>query len=211
MVWVWGTLMGRTNTASPTEHKSEAKAFPGFAVGPLSRPEEKFARKLYICVPSKLAILVTSLALCAPSSCGNIQNISYPFRLDTDPKSCGDNNYTLICEKNTSTGLYLYSSKYYVRAIDYVNFTIRVVDAGVQGNCSSLPRYSLDPHKFRYGDPYAWYSYKWTVPPRVIQRFFYNNIESKWSPPTLLRPMIFMSRENPDEFLSLCRHDSVQP
>ncbi|KAK7816420.1 hypothetical protein CFP56_044103 [Quercus suber] len=31
---------------------------------------------------------------CAPSSCGNIHNISFPFRLKTDPKRCGDSRMT---------------------------------------------------------------------------------------------------------------------
>ena len=33
---------------------------------------------------------------CSPSSCGNIHNISYPFRLNTDPKSCGHKSYELV-------------------------------------------------------------------------------------------------------------------
>ncbi|KAJ6959266.1 rust resistance kinase Lr10-like [Populus alba x Populus x berolinensis] len=114
-------------------------------------------------------------AHCAPSSCGNIQNISFPFRLHTDPQSCGNNNYTLICENNISTVLYLYSGKYYVQAINYDNFTIRVVDAGVQDNCCSIPRYSLAPDDFSDGDPYTSYNYK-LVP--------------------LSLPMVFMSCEN---------------
>jgi len=43
---------------------------------------------------------------CSPSSCGNIHNISYPFRLNTDPKSCGHKSYELVCENNRPT-LYL--------------------------------------------------------------------------------------------------------
>lgn len=97
---------------------------------------------------------------CAPSSCGRIQNISHPFRLDTDPQNCGNYNYTLICENNNSAVLYLYSGKYYVQAIDYGNYTIRVVDAGVQDNCCSIPRYSLAPDNFSDGDPYRLYTYK---------------------------------------------------
>ncbi|KAL9377571.1 hypothetical protein Peur_028906 [Populus x canadensis] len=81
---------------------------------------------------------------CAPSSCGN-HNISNPFSLNsTDPSNCGNSLYTLHCEKNTSTVLYLDSRKYYVQAINYNNLTIRVVDAGVKLNyCSSLPNFSL--------------------------------------------------------------------
>jgi hypothetical protein len=39
---------------------------------------------------------------CAPSSCGNIHNISDPFRLQDDPENCGDRNYTLSCENNNT-------------------------------------------------------------------------------------------------------------
>ncbi|KAJ6959271.1 rust resistance kinase Lr10-like [Populus alba x Populus x berolinensis] len=133
----------------------------------------------------------TITAHCAPSSCGNIQNISYPFRLNTDPQSCGNYNYTLICENNISTVLYLYSGKYYVQAIDYGNFTIRVVDASVQDNCS-IPRYSLAPDNFSDGDRYSWYNYK-EVPPGVNEGSVY--YQGVWLT-TLSQPMIFMSCEN---------------
>jgi len=80
---------------------------------------------------------------CAPSFCGNIHNISYPFRLSTDPNSCGNKKYELICENNRPA-LYLKGVKYYVQAIDYSNFTIRLVDADVQkDDCFSIPRHSL--------------------------------------------------------------------
>ncbi|KAF4349482.1 cysteine-rich receptor-like protein kinase 24 [Cannabis sativa] len=74
------------------------------------------------------------------SSCGNISNITSPFRLTTDPSSCGDLRYNLSCENNI-TVLNLpvhdressYSSeikyqRFYVREINYNNYTIRVVD-----------------------------------------------------------------------------------
>ncbi|CAI0397147.1 unnamed protein product [Linum tenue] len=80
---------------------------------------------------------------CVPSSCGNIPIIKSPFQLKTDPESCGDHNYTLSCESNT-TVLYLGSARCYVQAINYKNLTIRVVDDGVvKGNCSSLPSHPL--------------------------------------------------------------------
>ncbi|KAJ7961570.1 Receptor-like protein kinase [Quillaja saponaria] len=73
------------------------------------------------------------------SSCGIIKNISYPFRLKGDPESCGDKRYELICENNV-TELYRNSRKYHVQAINYKNYTIRVVDAGVEyiNVCSSI-------------------------------------------------------------------------
>ena len=82
---------------------------------------------------------------CAPSSCGNIHNISYPFRLNTDPNnSCGNKKYELTCENNRPA-LYLNNGvKYYVQAIHYSNLTIRLVDADVQkDDCFSIPRHSL--------------------------------------------------------------------
>ncbi|KAK9912506.1 hypothetical protein M0R45_036368 [Rubus argutus] len=92
---------------------------------------------------------------CEPSSCGDIRNISYPFRLTDDPDKCGVLRYNLSCENNL-TVLHLYSGKYYVRAINYENYTIRVMDANVrEDNCTSIPRYSLASYNFSYEDPYS--------------------------------------------------------
>ncbi|KAL2318176.1 hypothetical protein Fmac_032052 [Flemingia macrophylla] len=85
---------------------------------------------------------------CRPSSCGKITNITHPFRLKGDPIGCGDKRYELACE-NDVTVLYLYWGKYNVEAINYDNFTVRVVDPGLQQqNCSSLPRYFLSLTNF---------------------------------------------------------------
>jgi len=94
---------------------------------------------------------------CLPSSCGKIANISRPFRLKGDPIYCGDNRYELDCENNV-TVLYLYGGKYHVQAINYNNFTVRVVDPGVEEQSFSLPRYFLSQSNFtdnyRAVDPY---------------------------------------------------------
>ena len=80
---------------------------------------------------------------CRPSSCGDIQNISYPFRLKGDPSGCGDPDYELVCENNR-TMVNLDHGKFYVADINYDHYTIRVVDPGVEnGNCLSTPLYSL--------------------------------------------------------------------
>lgn len=85
---------------------------------------------------------------CPPSSCGKISNISYPFRLNHDPKHCGDSRYELSCENNV-TSLYMCSGKYHVQSINYHNLTIRLVDSGVeQNNCSSLPLNFLSRFNF---------------------------------------------------------------
>jgi hypothetical protein len=95
--------------------------------------------------------------ICPASSCGNIHNISYPFRLNgTDPASCGDQRYNLSCENNQAV-LYLYDGRYFVLEIDYHYYTIRVVeDSGIRNdNDSFIPRYSLGQYNFSSGDPYA--------------------------------------------------------
>ncbi|KAJ9678762.1 hypothetical protein PVL29_020838 [Vitis rotundifolia] len=90
---------------------------------------------------------------CRPSSCGDIKNISNPFRLKGDPLGCGhpDPAYELVCENNR-TILY---GKYHVAEINYDNYTIRVVVAGLEkSNCFSLPLYSLTmDHLDRYKYP----------------------------------------------------------
>ncbi|KAL6226358.1 hypothetical protein ACLB2K_000320 [Fragaria x ananassa] len=98
-------------------------------------------------------------AKCVPSSCGDIHNISYPFRLPHDPEHCGDSRYTLECDHNNITVLHLFPQEYYyVKAIDYDNSTIRVVYPGLdKNNCSSLPRFPLGRSNFSYLDTYGRY------------------------------------------------------
>ena len=78
--------------------------------------------------------------ICRPSSCGDIRNISKPFRLESDPSGCGDRNHELVCENNRAMVNLSRDGKYYVAEINYENSTIRVVDPGVKkGNCFSFP------------------------------------------------------------------------
>ncbi|XP_045817387.1 LEAF RUST 10 DISEASE-RESISTANCE LOCUS RECEPTOR-LIKE PROTEIN KINASE-like 2.1 isoform X2 [Trifolium pratense] len=90
---------------------------------------------------------------CPPSSCGKITNIKPPFRLKNDPTTCGDPRYELACENNM-TMLTLFSGKYYVKSIDYEDYTIQLVDPGIaEGDCSSIPRYFLTESNFTYNYP----------------------------------------------------------
>ncbi|XP_058009099.1 uncharacterized protein LOC131183119 [Hevea brasiliensis] len=91
------------------------------------------------------------------TSCGNIDNIRYPFRFKNDPENCGHKESELTCENN-HTVAYLDSTKYYVESINYNNFTIRVVDAGFQkDNCSSIPRHYLNVFDNEsWASPYKW-------------------------------------------------------
>ncbi|KAK4422797.1 hypothetical protein Salat_1862200 [Sesamum alatum] len=90
---------------------------------------------------------------CPPSSCGNIHNISNPFRLKDDPKHCGNPIYELECENNT-TSVYLNSHRYLVQAIIYSDYTIRLVDAGITNDSCSFPQYSLGSYNFKRGYPF---------------------------------------------------------
>ncbi|KAE9467467.1 hypothetical protein C3L33_00632, partial [Rhododendron williamsianum] len=83
------------------------------------------------------------------SSCGNIHNISHPFRVKGDPENCGNKTCELECDRNRLVLNLFSSAKYYVQAINYNNYTIRLVDVGLQqGNCSSLPLYYLSDLNF---------------------------------------------------------------
>ncbi|OMO88414.1 hypothetical protein CCACVL1_08404 [Corchorus capsularis] len=100
---------------------------------------------------------------CSPSSCGSIHNISYPFRLNSDPNHCGVPGYNLSCQNNLTVLKSKTGGKYYVQAINYNNYTIRLVDAGVEkGNCSSLPRNSMSYYNFTAGDIAPYRLSSWT-------------------------------------------------
>ncbi|XP_077228286.1 LEAF RUST 10 DISEASE-RESISTANCE LOCUS RECEPTOR-LIKE PROTEIN KINASE-like 2.1 [Tasmannia lanceolata] len=80
------------------------------------------------------------------SSCGTLQNITYPFRLNTDSKDCSPDfnnlDYQLACDDNRAV-LNFRSGKYYVEEISYEKQVIRLVDSDLQkGNCSSPPQYN---------------------------------------------------------------------
>ncbi|KAG6429900.1 hypothetical protein SASPL_107956 [Salvia splendens] len=105
------------------------------------------------------SLFESSDAKCPPSSCGNLHNIGYPFRLKGDPKKCGNPRFELACENNV-TSLSLNSHKYYVKAINstktflFYNSTIRLVDASInKDNICSFPTYSPYTHNFTY--PFA--------------------------------------------------------
>ncbi|KAH7571055.1 hypothetical protein JRO89_XS05G0245400 [Xanthoceras sorbifolium] len=76
------------------------------------------------------------------SSCGDIKNISYPFRLKDDPAGCGDHNYELSCQSNKAI-LELYSGKYHVKRISYAGWKITLVDVDFANGSCSLPHKSL--------------------------------------------------------------------
>ncbi|PSS34256.1 Rust resistance kinase [Actinidia chinensis var. chinensis] len=93
------------------------------------------------------------------SSCGDIHNISFPFRLKTDPDDiCGNGDFDLSCE-NKRTVLNVNLGKYYVQAIDYNNNTIRLVDVRIQADdCSTLPLQLNTVGEYSFGESNSYYS-----------------------------------------------------
>nr|XP_025606386.1 rust resistance kinase Lr10 isoform X2 [Arachis hypogaea] len=89
---------------------------------------------------------------CPPSSCGQIRNITYPFRLKGDPSHCGNKRYELECDSNNATVLTLFSGNYHVHHIDYKNYSIKLSDAGLSdnANCSFIPRNFLYDSSFKF-------------------------------------------------------------
>ncbi|XP_034711033.1 uncharacterized protein LOC117933666 [Vitis riparia] len=119
---------------------------------------------------------------CSPSSCGDMRNISYPFRLQDDPPSCGYPEYELICENNrTMINLHggKYNGKYLVTQINYQNYTIRVVDPGrKKDNCwISSPLHSI-------GASYTGieYEYGYEFPYSVPRQWKYANSLARFEP-----------------------------
>ncbi|KAB2012603.1 hypothetical protein ES319_D09G102000v1 [Gossypium barbadense] len=77
------------------------------------------------------------------TSCGDIHNIGYPFRLKRDPPHCGDPDYELYCDNHNRTILNFHAGLYYVNNISYAQRLIRLVDINLAaGNCG-LPFRSL--------------------------------------------------------------------
>ncbi|KAI0511036.1 hypothetical protein KFK09_011654 [Dendrobium nobile] len=92
------------------------------------------------------------------SSCGNLQNIRYPFHLRGDPTECGGPDFELNCEGN-NTVLEIHRKKFYVIDISYRDSEIMLVDVGLaKGNCVNLPERSVNPDDylgvFRFGRAY---------------------------------------------------------
>ncbi|KAM1706179.1 hypothetical protein ACFX2K_028357 [Malus domestica] len=94
---------------------------------------------LLLCFCSETCNADNSSSKSCTSSCGHIHNISHPFRLNDDPKYCGNLSYTLYCESNITVLDLPSYGKYYVQAINYNNKTIRLLDPGLDNNnCSSM-------------------------------------------------------------------------
>ncbi|KAL6183613.1 hypothetical protein ACLB2K_045024 [Fragaria x ananassa] len=136
--------------------------------------------------------------------CGNIQ-ISSPFRLQGDPGHCGNKSYELSCEGDGTNQshhaiLYLFSGKYYVEAINYNNYTIRLVDAGVHNtkdNYFSNPVYPLTVFNF------SSYSFSKYQPYSLSYPYFESPDVSFPADQYLTAPLVMLSCKNPMNYSDL--------
>ncbi|XP_057423727.1 LEAF RUST 10 DISEASE-RESISTANCE LOCUS RECEPTOR-LIKE PROTEIN KINASE-like 2.2 isoform X2 [Lotus japonicus] len=159
-----------------------------------------------------LLLLQTSFATskrtkCLPSHCGNITNILYPFRLKDDPATCGHREYELTCQNNQTLLLPLFPGQnYHVKAINYNNFTVRLVDPAIhETDCSSIPRYFLSAANFSgsYDDRFTTYdgpgygNYDDAESYEVIQNQLYNRTDDAFHILRMLQHVIYMNCSNP--------------
>ncbi|XP_052887038.1 uncharacterized protein LOC128295475 isoform X2 [Gossypium arboreum] len=78
---------------------------------------------------------------CGFPLCGNL-NISYPFRLKTQPRRCGRKGFELVCDNNRAI-FPMERGSFYVKHISYDNQTIHLVDVNLDIDRCSLPLSSL--------------------------------------------------------------------
>ena len=83
---------------------------------------------------------------CPPFSCGDLHNISYPFRRPGDPPECGVKAYELVCIHGKST-IRINTGTYFVTSINYTDQSLWVVDANLDMHSSCpLPRWDQFPY-----------------------------------------------------------------
>ncbi|KAB2043821.1 hypothetical protein ES319_D01G045700v1 [Gossypium barbadense] len=78
---------------------------------------------------------------CGFTLCGNL-SIRYPFRLTTEPQSCGLKRFELLCDNNRAI-FPMDRGNFYVQHIFNDNQTIHIVDVNVDKDDCSIPLSSL--------------------------------------------------------------------
>uniref|UniRef100_A0A0D9UW37 Protein kinase domain-containing protein n=1 Tax=Leersia perrieri TaxID=77586 RepID=A0A0D9UW37_9ORYZ len=93
------------------------------------------------------------LQKCPPFSCGDLHNISYPFRLQGDTRDCGIGPlpwYDLSCSSSGKATIQINTRTYYVSSINYTDLSFFVIDANLQDDDTNssclLPRSDHPPY-----------------------------------------------------------------
>ncbi|RLN22211.1 hypothetical protein C2845_PM07G13160 [Panicum miliaceum] len=83
---------------------------------------------------------------CSSFSCGDLHNVSYPFRRPRDPPECGVPAYELVCS-NSKAAIRINTGTYFVTNINYTSRYFWVVDANLDMHSSCpLPRWDQLPY-----------------------------------------------------------------
>ncbi|XP_073267760.1 LEAF RUST 10 DISEASE-RESISTANCEUS RECEPTOR-LIKE PROTEIN KINASE-like 1.2 isoform X2 [Populus alba] len=90
---------------------------------------------------------------CNPKSCGDGQNISFPFHIQgVQPDYCGYPGFTISCNDKGKPVFNLSNSEYIIHEIHYQNQSLRVSNAAVSGKSPSctpqIQNISLDDGRF---------------------------------------------------------------
>ncbi|KAK1298282.1 hypothetical protein QJS10_CPB14g00233 [Acorus calamus] len=105
----------------------------------------------FICIPCLARNLKKS---CPPSSCGDLHNIRYPFRLKDDPLSCGNPDFELSCVAN-QTVLLIQNMTFYVKEINYTSGNLRIMDVGLANDTCPFPHYHTTINQFEQDDRFC--------------------------------------------------------
>lgn len=84
-------------------------------------------------------------AFCPSSSCGHLQDIRSPFRMQGDPQGCGFPEYELVCIDSKAI-IHINNGRYFVSSISYSNSTFWVVDANLDNSSCPIPASNQRPY-----------------------------------------------------------------
>lgn len=112
---------------------------------------------LFFLIPTYTTSDVESYTYCAPFSCGNLTNISYPFwNINNQPSYCGHPNFTLHCQHNNLT-IEINSQKFHIIDINQTSQILKIAkldlwsyDATTTYSCPKQYNINLDSNFFKY-------------------------------------------------------------
>ncbi|WVZ70020.1 hypothetical protein U9M48_018726 [Paspalum notatum var. saurae] len=156
--------------------------------------EEVEAKKLlrfYGNINSFRAADTVAQGQCPRFSCGDLHNISYPFRRPGDPRDCGERAYELACGNRKAT-IRINMGTYFVTSINYTDQSFWVVDANLdmQSSCP-LPRWDQPP--FPRGGYFSESGIQYLAPATYLWACFVNCSQAvtdirRYMPVTCLAP-----------------------
>ncbi|KAF2310892.1 hypothetical protein GH714_018213 [Hevea brasiliensis] len=138
---------------------------------------------------SKTEIEARFLQEICSSSCGELNKITYPFRLTTDPVECGDPDYQLSCQDNKPI-LEFHSGQYFVKQISYDRHLIRLVDVNLASGSCNLPHSSVSVDE-------AYMYPLWFQPSFMLFGRFVSSTDDMRLPPSPLSFPDYIATEEP--------------